>query len=60
MCFHLLLSQNYVSTANFERVWKHTRKGRPKMSVRWLARLREVRPDLAAVADAISARNEVG
>jgi hypothetical protein len=57
-CF-IAYTQNYVSSANFERVWKHTRKGRPKMSVRWLERLRIARPDLAAVADDILEKGEV-
>eukprot|EP00955_Chlamydomonas_euryale_P035019 349957-Chlamydomonas_euryale.AAC.1 len=36
------------------QVWRHTRKGRPKMSVRWLSALRPRRPDLATRADAIN------
>ena len=46
------VTHNYASTANFPAVWRHTKRGRPKMSARWLAALREERPDLAAVAGA--------
>ncbi|GLC61317.1 hypothetical protein PLESTB_001742800 [Pleodorina starrii] len=53
------VTQNYVSTANFERVWKHTRKGRPKMSLKWLAALERERPDLAALAHDVEDRGEV-
>lgn len=35
-----------------------SRKGRPKMSVRWLAALRAARPDLAAVADVLDAQGD--
>lgn len=44
------VTHNYASSANFPAVWRHTRKGRPKMSASWLAALRRERPDLAAVA----------
>eukprot|EP00798_Chlamydomonas_sp_ICE-L_P020979 gene20980-27834_t len=54
--FTVAVTQNYVSTSNFPDVWRHTRKGRPKMSLRWLHSLRFNRPDLAAIADDINAR----
>ncbi|KAL6782722.1 hypothetical protein ACKKBG_A07875 [Auxenochlorella protothecoides x Auxenochlorella symbiontica] len=47
----LAVTQNFCSSVGFARVWRHTRRGRPKMSQRWLARLRLARPDLAAQAD---------
>jgi len=50
----IAVTQNYASGSNFDRVWRHTRKGRPKMSVRWLSALRPRRPDLATRADAIN------
>eukprot|EP00808_Paulinella_micropora_P026789 g16294.t1 len=44
------VTQNYVSITNFPKVWKKTRKGRPKMANRWLERLSEEYPDLAEQA----------
>ncbi|GIL95724.1 hypothetical protein Vretimale_1688 [Volvox reticuliferus] len=55
----LAVTQNYVSEANFERVWKHTRKGRPKMSQRWLGALEQERPDLAAKAHDLTIREDL-
>lgn len=46
------VTQNYVSTATFADAWRHTKRGRPKMSAKWLATLRAARPDLAAIAGA--------
>ena len=37
------------------QVWRHARKGRPKMSAKLLSVLRQQRPDLAAIADAVDA-----
>lgn len=56
----LAVTQNFCSSVGFARVWRHTRRGRPKMSARWLERLRQARPDLAAQADAAEARPEDG
>lgn len=46
------VTQNYVSSARFDKVWRVTKRGRPKMSAKWLEKLRLKRPDLAARADA--------
>jgi histone arginine demethylase JMJD6 len=46
------VTHNYASSANFADVWRHAKKGRPKMSAKWLAALRQELPDLAAVAGA--------
>ena len=43
-------TQNFVSTPTFAPAWRHTLRGRPKMSAKWLAVMRLQRPDLAAVA----------
>ncbi|KAL5266682.1 hypothetical protein ACHWQZ_G003901 [Mnemiopsis leidyi] len=45
------VTQNYVSSANFGASWHKTARGRPKLSKKWLAQLREHRPDLAKIAD---------
>lgn len=47
----LAVTQNYASSSNFRACWRHTRKARPRLAVKWLDRLRVARPDLAAVAD---------
>jgi len=52
------VTQNFVSSSNFDAAWRHTRKARPKLAVKWKAALRESRPDLAARADAIDAENQ--
>ena len=52
------VTQNVVTTARFPRAWRMTKRGRPKMSDQWLRKLREKRPDLAAVADAQPRRAE--
>ena len=54
----LAVTQNFVSTSNFEPAWRHTLVARPKLAVRWLAALRTSRPDLAAKADAICAEGK--
>lgn len=38
------VTHNYCATSNFDAVWRHTRKGRPKLSAKWLAALQHVRP----------------
>lgn len=48
----MAVTQNFATSARFDAVWRITHRARPKMSARWLAKLRTVRPDLAAIADA--------
>lgn len=48
----MAVTQNFATSARFDAVWRITRRARPKMSAKWLEKLRRVRPDLAAVADA--------
>lgn len=52
------VTQNVVGSSRFDKVWRMTRRGRPKMSAQWLAKLREKRPDLASIADAQPRRGE--
>ena len=35
------VTQNVVGSSRFDKVWRMTRRGRPKMSAQWLAKLRE-------------------
>ena len=46
------VTQNVVGSARFAKVWRMTKRGRPKMSAQWLAKLKEKRADLAKVAEA--------
>lgn len=39
----IAVTQNFCNTTNFPRVWMHTKKSRPRMALKWLARLRTVR-----------------
>jgi histone arginine demethylase JMJD6 len=41
-----LLLQNFSSEVHFDQVWRQTRKGRKKMSVKWLKRLEIEYPKL--------------
>jgi len=41
------VTQNFCARAQFEKIWRHTRKGRKKMAQKWLASLKTVHPDLA-------------
>jgi len=49
------ITQNYVSEDNFAAAWPWVRRGRPKLSARWLGALDRFRPDLAAIARAVDA-----
>ena len=33
----IAVTHNYASTATFPRIWRHTKKGRPKMAAKWCA-----------------------
>ena len=48
----MAVTQNFATTARFDAVWRITRRARPKMSTKWLQKLRLTRPDLGEVADA--------
>ena len=53
----LAVTQNYISGANFEAAWNHTRKARPRLASIWLERLRAARPELASIADRLTEEN---
>ena len=57
--FTVAVTHNFCSSANFALVLRHARKSRPKMSVKWLEGLREVRPDLYELGMGIVERGEV-
>eukprot|EP00903_Cladosiphon_okamuranus_P009919 g9416.t1 len=44
------ITQNFCSRNNFEKVWRKTRTGRKKMSVKWLRELDKEYPNLADTA----------
>jgi len=52
------ITQNFCSTTNFDRVWRKTRRGRKRMAVKWLDRLRQVAPRLVARAEALNQRDD--
>lgn len=49
----IAVTQNFCDSINFPVVWHKTVRSRPKLSARWLLALRDVRPDLAAIAEKI-------
>jgi histone arginine demethylase JMJD6 len=53
----IAVTQNFCSYSNFEKVWEATRKGRKKMSVKWLSRLEEEHPSLAQTAISMNQRD---
>ena len=42
----IAITQNFCNIGNFDKVWLRTRKGRKKLSVRFLERLEKTYPDL--------------
>jgi histone arginine demethylase JMJD6 len=51
------ITQNVCNSGNFERVWLRTRKGRKKLSVKFLAELKEHQPELYKRAIAMNQRD---
>ena len=45
------VTQNVVGSARFDKVWRMTKRGRPKMSAQWLQKLKQKRADLARIAE---------
>eukprot|EP00045_Choanoeca_perplexa_P010892 m.112977 g.112977 ORF g.112977 m.112977 type:complete len:414 (-) comp15431_c0_seq1:3086-4327(-) len=54
------VTQNFCSITNFPVVWRRTVRGRPKMSKKWLAALREVKPELAQLASSMDLEADDG
>ena len=46
----IAVTQNFCNKGNFERVWLRTRKGRKKLSVRFLEKLKVEHPELYKIA----------
>ena len=44
----IAITQNFCNEGNFDKVWLRTRKGRKKLSVRFLERLQSANPELHA------------
>jgi histone arginine demethylase JMJD6 len=51
------ITQNFCSPRNFDKVWLKTRSGRKLMAWKWLGRLEEEYPELAARAKAMNKRD---
>lgn len=49
------VTHNYCSSSHFEHVWRHTKVGRPKLSLKWLEVLRTVRSPPGLVSCALQA-----
>eukprot|EP00466_Bigelowiella_natans_P003096 jgi/Bigna1/131110/aug1.13_g5818 len=46
----IAVTQNFCARAQFLKIWRHVRKGRKKMALKWLKALKEKYPDLAEAA----------
>lgn len=53
----IAVTQNFCSRTNFDKVWVSARKGRKRMSVKWLDELTVHYPDLAARARMLNERD---
>ena len=53
----IAITQNFCNRGNFERVWASTRKGRKRLSVNFLRRLKDEHPDLWATAECMNERD---
>jgi histone arginine demethylase JMJD6 len=42
----IAITENYCNVGNFDRVWVETRKGRKKLSCKWLKLLEKHEPEM--------------
>lgn len=54
----IAVTQNFCSIANFDKVWKKTRKGRKRMAVKWLNQLEIFHPQLAKRAKVLNEQDD--
>jgi histone arginine demethylase JMJD6 len=54
------VTQNFCSSVNFPTVWTRVIRSRPKMSKKFLERLKQRRPDLARLAEKIDPNIDSG
>ncbi|RLN43683.1 hypothetical protein BBJ28_00004000 [Nothophytophthora sp. Chile5] len=52
------VTQNFCSSQNFATVWRKTRSGRKRMAVKWLKKLEEQHPELAAMATELNQKDK--
>lgn len=54
------VTQNFCSSVNFPAVWSRVIRSRPKMSKKFLERLKHRRPDLARLTEKIDVNTDTG
>jgi histone arginine demethylase JMJD6 len=56
----IAVTQNFCSSVNFPAVWTRVIRSRPKMSKKFLERLKLRRPDLARLTEKIDINTDLG
>jgi histone arginine demethylase JMJD6 len=56
----IAVTQNFCSSVNFPSVWTRVIRSRPKMSKKFLERLKLRRPDLARLTEKIDINTDIG